>query len=107
MKSTLRDKTGPPSRKSGPTLYGRPWVTLQVTRRLFGRPAAGLVVDLAVGQRLFQVGDARVGHLGVVEMEPLQFSQPLKVYQAGVGDLGFGEVDANNFAFRISVYLGT
>jgi len=48
-----------------------------------------------------------VGDPGVVEVKPSQLGQSLEMYQTRVGDLGFGEVDTNNFAFRISVYLGT
>ena len=54
-------------------------------RRQEGR--RGLVRDLAVWQGLLQFGDARVGDLGVAEVELLQVRQPLEMHQSRVGDL--------------------
>ena len=52
-----------------------------------------LLGDLAVGQRLLQVGDARRGDLGAVERERLQVGKPLEMLQSRVGDLGAVEVE--------------
>ena len=50
--------------------------------------AAGLVVDIAIGQRLLQFGNTRVGDLGAGrEVELLQIDHPFKVYQPRVADL--------------------
>jgi len=45
-----------------------------------------LLCDLAVGQRLLQVGDACGGDLGAPEVERLQPGHPLEVYEPRVGD---------------------
>jgi len=56
--------------------------------------AAGLVLDLAVGQRLFQFGNAHVGDLGAVhEIEALQIGHSLEVRQARITDFGAGEAE--------------
>ena len=75
-------------------------------------PAAGaaagpdiewLLLDLALRQRLFQFGDARVGYLGAVEAEILKAGQPLEVHQSRVGDLFVvGQANLDNLTFRIS-----
>ena len=45
----------------------------KILRRTGPAPAAGLVpIDIAVGQRLPQFGDARVGNLGAAELECFQ-----------------------------------
>ena len=46
------------------------------------REAAGglVVVDPAVGKRLFQFGDARVGDLGLAEIEISQIRQPPEMH---------------------------
>ena len=49
--------------------------------------------DLAVGQRLLQVGDARVGELEADEPKLLHFDQALEMHQSSVGDLGVAEVE--------------
>ena len=59
--------------------------------------AAGLVLDLAVGQGLLQFGDARVGDLGFVEAEISQVGQLHKMNQPGVGDLGPAEPEHLQF----------
>ena len=58
--------------------------------RTGGRRTGGLV-DLAVGQRLLQFGDACVGDLAAVEVKRLQPVQPFEMDQPRVGDLGVVE----------------
>ena len=41
------------------------------------------MVDLAVGQRLLQFGNARVGDLGFFKFETLQFGQSIEMCQPG------------------------
>ena len=52
------------------------------------RRQEGLLRNLAVGQRLLQFGDARVGDLGAEEVELLQLGQTLQVHQSRVRDRG-------------------
>mgnify|MGYP001472501574 CR=1 FL=1 len=50
--------------------------------------AAGLVpIDRAVGQRLLQFGEARLGDLRSGEIKRLQVGQPQQVHQSSVGEL--------------------
>ncbi len=60
-----------------------------------------LVNDVTIRQCLLELGHARVGDLGVVEEEPLQTGQSLKMHQPCVRDLGAEEVDLNNFSLFI------
>ena len=52
-----------------------------------------ILVDLAVGIRLLQFGDARVGYIAGVEVEVLQVRQAFDVYQPSVGDLDVTELE--------------
>ena len=58
-----------------------------------GGRRGGLLRNLAVGQRLFQFGDARVGDLGEQDFELQQLGQSLEVHQPRVGDLGAVEAE--------------
>ena len=94
------------------------------------RVGCRLLEDLAVGQRLLQVGDARLGGFRVVEVEclqpghslmtqqprvadllrqddRLQVSHSLEVQQSGIGDLAAKEPEFNNFALFIAFDRGT
>ena len=67
--------------------------------------AAGLLLDLAVGQRFLQFGNARVGDLGEGEVKSLlQVGQPRKVLQPRVGDLGFVKVELPQIGQPLKVH---
>ena len=44
-------------------------------------------------QSLLQLGNALGADLGAAEREPLQISQPCKMYQTRIGDLGAAEAE--------------
>ena len=49
--------------------------------------------DITIWQCLLEFGDARVGDLGVVEMERLQTGQSRQMHQPRVGDLSLIEIE--------------
>ena len=50
---------------------------------------------------MLQIGDARVGDPGVVEVELLQVGQTFEMHQPRVGNLGPPEINVNNLALVI------